>query len=121
MMFDGNPRCFFYLLKTLIRFAQSHIVSFLEVHQQVSPIISNVLYHDDYEYWDGGKDIFELLLNLSSIKLIRWSFSTTELLTKDDVEEKFKKEILDFEKKSTLFLRRNYFLTGIRAISSNSS
>ena len=118
---DGNPRCFFYLLKTFMHFAQNHVVSFLEVYQQVSPIINNVLYHNDYQYWDGGKDIFELLLNLSSIKKIRWSSSTAELLTKNDVEEKFKKEILDFKKKSALFLRRNYFLASIRSISSNSN
>jgi len=116
-----DSSCFFYILKILIQFAQNHVVSLLEVYQRVSLIIENVPYQDDYVYWHGGKDIFDLLLNLSSIKKISSSNSITKLITENDIDKEFEREILDLEKKSILFLRRNYFLSGFRSVSSSSN
>jgi hypothetical protein len=116
---NTNSKCCFYLLKILIQLVQANVVSLLEVYQRVSLIINNIPYYDDYEYSQGGKDIFDLLLNMSSIKKISSSIFTTELITKNDIDEKFKREFLDIQKKSFLFLRRNYLITYIQSRSSD--
>jgi hypothetical protein len=121
MVSGTNSSCFFYILKLLIQLAGAHVVSLFEVYQRVSLIVENVSYQDDYEYWNGGKDIFDLLLNLSSIKKIRSSSSMTELVTESDIDKELEREILNLKQKSILFLRRNYFISGFRSVSNSSN
>jgi hypothetical protein len=111
---------FSFILRLLVQLAQVHLVSLFEVHQHISNVIENL--SSDHDYIDelDKKRIFQYLLNLSCAKETNSSLSKAKLITEKDIDKEFHNELHGINKKSILFLKRNYFLKEFRTIFSNS-
>ncbi|UJR07320.1 hypothetical protein I4U23_011607 [Adineta vaga] len=111
---DKTAVCFSPILKLLVRFAQSEIVSLLEVHKYVTPLVRKVLHTE--KKWSDEDSTFELLLDLSCIKKRSLPHFRNELFIEQDIEKHFREKICHYNKKSILYLRRNYFLAAYQSI-----
>jgi hypothetical protein len=107
------------ILNLMVQLAEAHTVSLLEVHQRVSIIINNWLYQDDTTGWNREKSIFCHLTDLSCIENERFWTLEEKLLTESDIDSEFERELENVEKKSALFLRRNYLFDILRSFSNN--
>ena len=103
------------VLKLLIQLFQSSNISLLEIHQQFSLVMEKILvkYHNGQV--DNPQKLYGLLLNISCIKPITSSLLQKEVFTERDIEKYFDKQIQSFDQRSSMFLRRNYFLNSIRS------
>ncbi len=106
---DIESRSFSPIFRLLVRLAQTDVISLLEVHQHILPIIDTFSYKDDDRMCSIEENIFDLLLNLSCIRKISLSNSKEKLFTESDINKKFEDIIQNLIKKSALYLRSNYF------------
>jgi hypothetical protein len=111
---------FSFILRLLVQLAQVHLVSLFEVHQHISNVIENLSSDHDYINQLDKNNIFQYLLNLSCAKETKSTLSKAELITEKDIDKEFHNELYEINKKSILFLKRNYFLKHFRTIFSNS-
>jgi hypothetical protein len=104
--------CFFGILQSLVR---ANVISLLEVHQRLY-LITHVLYRDfdPYEWRDTKDVIFEGLLDLSCFKNERSLSLEKRIFTIGDIDEKFQREIENFDKNCALFSTRNNLFTHLR-------
>jgi hypothetical protein len=114
---DITSRRFSSILKLLIRFAETNVVSLLEVHQHILPVVNRYACKNDNTIWNYQKDIFETLLNLSCIRKIAVPDRKDKLFTERDIDTEFETKIRYIKNKSALYLRRNYFFINLRSIS----
>jgi hypothetical protein len=93
------------ILELLVNLAQNHTVSLLEVHKRLSFIIKKILSENNNQVKGKVWSIFKKLLALSCFKdYARNRISVIGLYTEDDINEEFRKKILDLDKDQVRFL-----------------
>jgi len=105
------------VLKLLVQLSQTGIIYLLEIHHQLSLVYGKVLYKYDNGQWHNPQTLFDLLLNNSCIKTIVSSLLQKEVFTESYIDKYFEREFHNFDKRSTMFLRRNHFLSSVRSVS----
>jgi hypothetical protein len=110
---------FSYILKLIIQLVEVHAISLLEVQQRVALVITKLSYENNWIEWQHEKHILDTLMNLTCIKSKLSSNTNTDFFTEDNIEKDFEGELQNFDKKSAMFLRRNYFLTIFSSLSNS--
>ena len=104
--------CLFTIFQSLVR---TNTISLLEVYQRVS-LINHLLYSDfSPGEWRTTEDVIcEGLLDLSCFKDEHWSSFDKSIFTKCHIDEKFQREIKDYDTNCALFSTKNNLLVHLR-------
>jgi hypothetical protein len=121
IVYDTRFNLFLCVLQLLVNLAKVHVVSSFEIHQRISFISNHFSYDNKFTDWYRKKNIYFLLMQLSCLKNIRESEYKVELFTQCNINKEFDEKIENLEKKSNLFLRRNFFFTVFRLVSNSSN
>ena len=111
MAYDIKSTHVLYVAKFLIHLAEIHLISLLEVQQRIAFVFKKLFCENIFMGWRDENQILNLLLISTCLKNELILNSKTEVITENDIDEAFDRELQSVDKELALFLANNYFLT----------
>ena len=109
LAYNTRSKRFARLLQLFVQLVELDAVSSFEIQQRLPLLINKLTNENGYEEWQDEEHILDTLLNLTCFRNEFLLKPQTKTLTEYHIDKAVTKEIEDLDKRSALFLKRNYF------------